>query len=68
MIELTKINEKKVMINSEWIETIECVPDTIITMTQGNKHIVKESSEEIRKKIVEYKQMILIGVNELRGD
>ncbi len=38
------------------IEFIESTPDTIITMTDGKKIIVKESVEEIIRKVICYRQ------------
>lgn len=58
MITITKLNDKEIVINAELIETVEETPDTTITMTTGRKYIAKETSEEIIKKIVEYKQKI----------
>ena len=54
LIEVTKLNDDKVLINSELIEIVETTPDTVITLNTGRKLIVKESRQEIRK-IVESK-------------
>ncbi len=48
MIEVTKINGAKMMINPSIIEVIEETPDTVLTLTTGRKLILKESSQEIR--------------------
>ena len=48
LIEVTKLNDDKVVINSELIEIIETTPDTVITLNTGRKLIVKESRQEIR--------------------
>ena len=47
MIELTKINGVKILLNSSLIETVEETPDTVITLTDGKKVIVKESRHEV---------------------
>ena len=47
MINVTRINNTKLIINAEWIETIESTPDTVITLTNGKKYIVAEGVEEI---------------------
>lgn len=59
MIEVTRLNEKKIMINAELIERVEESPDTMITLTSGSKLIVKESRQEIRDLVVLYKKEIL---------
>ncbi len=59
MIELTKLNKEKYFINSELIETIEMIPDTLITMTNGKKHYVLESARMVISKIEAFKVNIL---------
>lgn len=58
MIELTKLNGQAFMLGAELIETIEEVPDTVITTTTDSKYIVRESAQEVKKQIIEYKQKI----------
>ncbi|HHV10204.1 MAG TPA: flagellar FlbD family protein [Clostridiales bacterium] len=58
MIEVTRLNDSKVIINAELIEKVEEAPDTIITLTSGNKLIVKESRQEVRNLVILYKKEI----------
>lgn len=58
MIVVTKLNDKQLYINNDYIECIESTPDTTITMTTGRKIIAKESIDDIIDKIVEYKKNI----------
>ena len=58
MIEVTRINETKLMINNDLIEIVEENPNTVITLVGGKKVIVKESKYEIRDKIILHKQKI----------
>ncbi len=48
MIEITKLNGAKMLVNTCLIETVEETPDTVITLTSGKKIIVKESRQEVR--------------------
>ena len=48
MIEITKLNDSKMLINTSLIETVEETPDTVITLTSGKKIIVKESRQEVK--------------------
>ena len=59
MINLTRLNDSKIVINSELIEFVEAIPDTIITLTTGQKIMVKESVEEVVDMVKEYKRSIL---------
>lgn len=58
MIELSRLNGDILFINIELIETIEETPNTVIKLTNGNKYIVRESGEEIIKKMVKFKQKV----------
>ena len=49
MIEVTKINGVKMLVNTSLIETVEETPDTMITLTSGKKIIVTESRQEVKE-------------------
>lgn len=61
MIKLTGLDDKEFFINSDHIEKLIETPQSVITLTNGNKYIVKESSDEIIKKVIEYKRKIYVG-------
>lgn len=56
MIEVTRFNKTHLVINCEWIETVEATPDTIISLVNGKKYVVTESVDEVIAKVIEYKQ------------
>ena len=58
MIYLTRLNKSIIVLNSDLIEFVEALPDTIITLTTGQKIIVKESVDEIVEKVKDYKRYI----------
>jgi flagellar protein FlbD len=58
MIALFRLNNQPIMVNADLIETLESTPDTVVTLTSGNKLIVRDRPEEIRTKIIEYKRQI----------
>jgi flagellar protein FlbD len=58
MIQLTRLNGHPVMLNSDLIEQIEETPDTVVTLTSGNRLVVKDRMLEIQDKIVEFKRRI----------
>ncbi|EOS51613.1 flagellar protein FlbD [Lachnospiraceae bacterium MD335] len=51
MIEVTRLNGTKFLINSNLIGTVEETPDTVLTLTDGKKIIVKESRLEVKNLI-----------------
>ncbi len=56
MIEVTKINGTKFLINSNLIATVEETPDTVLTLTDGKKFIIKESRLEVQNLIKSTRQ------------
>ena len=56
MIELTKLHDRKIVVNAELIEFVESTPDTMITTTSGKKLIVKESVAEVIEKVILYRR------------
>jgi flagellar protein FlbD len=58
MIALLRLNNQQIMVNADLIETLESTPDTVVTLTSGNKLIVRDHPDEIRDKIVAYKRLI----------
>lgn len=59
MIELTKLTGEKYYINSELVEMIEMIPDTLITMSNGKTHYVLEPAADVVTKIGGYRAGIL---------
>lgn len=47
MITLTRIRGGSFALNSDQIETVEQTPDTVVTLLNGHKYVVKESVAEV---------------------
>ncbi len=58
MIEVTKLNGEKILVNPQLFEIVEETPDTVITMTTGKKIIVKESRQEVKNLVKLYRKDI----------
>ncbi len=58
MIALTRLNGQALLINSDLIEAVEETPDTVVTLTSGNKLIVRDSMLDIQNKVVDFKRRI----------
>jgi flagellar protein FlbD len=59
MIRLTRINASSLVLNSDLIEHIETTPDTVITLTTGQKILVREDVDEVIRRVIDYKRQIL---------
>ncbi len=63
MIHLTRLNSTSVTINSDLIKYVEQSPDTVITLLNGEKILVRESAEEILDRIIEFRRRLLAGLS-----
>ncbi|UFJ42133.1 flagellar FlbD family protein [Brevibacillus humidisoli] len=51
MIQLTRFNGSQFYLNVTHIELVEATPDTVITLANGKKYIVRESADEIARQV-----------------
>jgi flagellar protein FlbD len=58
VIALNRLNGHPIMVNCDMIESLEETPDTVVTLTSGNKLIVRDSMQEVQRKIVAFKRQI----------
>lgn len=54
MIQLTKRNGERFLLNHQQIESIEMIPESKIVMMNRDYFIVKESPDQIIRRITEY--------------
>ncbi len=62
MIQLTRLNNSVLMVNSDLIKFVEQAPDTVITLINGEKILVREGAEEVMLRVVQFRQSVLQGV------
>lgn len=58
MIRLTRLNRAPMVLNSDLIEHIDVTPDTVITLTTGQILRVRETAEEVIRRIVEFRRQV----------
>ena len=63
MIYVTRLNHTPVVLNSDLIEHVETTPDTVISMTTGQKMMVLESADEIIQRVIRFRRSILSAEN-----
>jgi flagellar protein FlbD len=59
MIRLTRLNHVPLVLNSDLIEHIEVTPDTVISLTNGQKIMVLETAEQVVERVIEFRRTIL---------
>jgi flagellar protein FlbD len=63
MIELTRLNGTPIVLNSDLIKTAEASPDTMLTLINGEKIIVREACEEVTERVLAYRARLLALVS-----
>lgn len=56
MIKLTRLDGEVFALNAELIRYIESRPDTFVTLTTGERLVVKETMDEVMNRTVQYQQ------------
>jgi flagellar protein FlbD len=62
MIRLTRLNHTPLVLNSDLIEYIEITPDTVITLTNSQKLMVLESTDEVVARVVAFRRSVYQGL------
>ena len=62
MIQLTRLNGNPIALNSDLIKFVENAPDTVITLINGEKIIVRETSEDVIHRIVDFRRAVMAGL------
>ncbi len=62
MIELTRLNGAPMVLNSDLIKTAEASPDTMLTLINGEKLIVRERCGEVMERVLAYRARLLASV------
>ena len=58
MIELTQLNGTSFVLNCNLIETVENIPETKVSLTDGKYFLVAEQKDEIIEKVIAYNRKI----------
>ena len=58
MIALTRLNHTPLVINPDLIVSMEETPDTIITLSNGEKIAVEEKVKEVIRRVINFRRCI----------
>lgn len=59
VIRVTRLRGDELVVNAELIETVESTPDTVISLTTGRRLVVAEPADEVVRRVIAYKLLIL---------
>ena len=61
MIAVTRLGGAELVINADLIVTVEKTPDTVITLTTGDRIMVRESVDEVVARAAVFRHRVLQG-------
>ena len=64
MIKLRRLNGHQIVVNAHLIKFVESTPDTLLTLTTGDKFMVQEDVEEVMERVVLYRQRIQLPLEQ----
>src|SRR5258707_14852388 len=59
MIELTRLNGSRLIVNCDLIRHAEAAPDTVLTLITGEKLVVLEPCSEVSERTLDYRAAVL---------
>ena len=67
MIVVHRLKGERMFLNADLMESIEELPDTVVTLVDGRRIVVADSAEEIAERIVAFRASVLVSASEMRG-
>jgi flagellar protein FlbD len=58
VILVTRFNGSQFYINAELIKFVEATPDTVISLTDGSKLVVREAPQAVARAVVDYRRQV----------
>lgn len=61
MIQLTRLNNTRLAVNCDLIKYVEEAPDTVITLLNGEKLVVRETTAAVIECVRRFRRSVLTG-------
>ncbi len=68
MLLLTRLNGPVFALNPDLIERAEATPDTVVTLVNGSRYIVRETLDELAHLVREYRAQTAAAAYRVPGD
>jgi flagellar protein FlbD len=62
MIQLTRLNNHPLTVNCDLIKLVEEAPDTVITLVNGEKILVRERADQVVSRVLQFRRSVLEGL------
>jgi flagellar protein FlbD len=66
MIQLNRLNNARLALNSDLIKYVEEAPDTVITLLNGEKLVVRETTGQVIERVLEFRRAVMNGAKDCR--
>jgi flagellar protein FlbD len=60
MIIVTRLHGSRMAVNCDLIERVEATPDTVVTLVDGSRYVVRESVAEIVDKVRAFRASVVL--------
>jgi flagellar protein FlbD len=61
MIAVTRLDGAPMLLNIDLIESIEPTPDTLVSMSNGDKLYVRETPDQLLDRVIQFKRAVGVG-------
>jgi flagellar protein FlbD len=61
MIAVTRLDGIPILLNEDLIQTIEQTPDTVLSLTNGDKLMVRDKPAQLVQRVIEFRRVISFG-------
>jgi flagellar protein FlbD len=61
MIAVTRLDGAHIVLNEEQIESIEQTPDTLVSLVNGHKLLLRDAPADLVQRVIAFKQTITAG-------
>jgi flagellar protein FlbD len=67
MIAVTRLDGTPILLNADLVEWIEQTPDTLVGLVNGERFMVRETPDELLRRVVEFKRSVASGPSQRAG-
>jgi flagellar protein FlbD len=68
MIQVTRLNNTQFVVNADIIKTIEANPDTVITLYNDEKYVVKNTVQDVVDRVIAFRRSLYRDLFSLERD
>jgi flagellar protein FlbD len=68
MIVVTRFHGRSLALNCDLIECAEADPDTVVTLVDGTRFVIRESLDEVIEKVREYRASVVTRARALEQE